>query len=418
MAQSAPSTTRSPGSAPTSTGTRQPARLLRARQDDTPTPVTRIELFFDLVFVFAVTQLTTSLAGNFTWMGGAHITVLIISVWWLWTSTAWATNLLDPAAAPVRALLITMMFGCLLLSACIPVAFGSRGLAFAIAFVSIQVGRTLFVLWAVRRDGQDDQHTSRTYRRILVQAIAAGVLWVAGGFADTDLRLPLWALAVGVEFLAPVSGWWVPGRGRVHVSTWDVDGGHLAERMGLFVIIALGESVLATGATFAALAQGTAVIVAFGSAFASSVAMWVIYFQTGTYWAEQTLERSRDVGRIARSAYTYFHVPIVAGIVVTAVSDELVLSHPVEHPSVPTIVSSLLGPGLFLLGTLGFKWATTTRTPWVHVAGIGGLLLLVPLAPLVTGLTLGIASTTVLIVVAGWEVLATTRADASGDIIE
>jgi low temperature requirement protein LtrA len=397
---------------------RPPSPLIRERRDGEADPVTRIELFFDLVFVFAVTQLTTALATNFTWLGATHLTVLTLAVWWLWTSTAWATNLLQPGAAPVRTLLVAMMFGCLLLSACIPVAFGSRGLAFAVAYVGIQVGRSLFVLWALRHEGQGDGHTTRTYQQILARSVVAGVFWLAGAMVDTEWRLPLWALAIALEFAAPLSGWWVPGRGRSDPSNWDVDGGHLAERMGLFVIIALGESVLATGATFASLAQGPAVVAGFASTFASSVAMWVVYFQTGTRWADQVVQRSADVGRIARSAYTYFHVPIVAGIIVTAVSDELVLSHPLGHASVPTVVSSLVGPALFLLGTMGFKWGTTLRTPWSHLAGVGALALVWPVAGHLTGLTVGILSTVVVVLVAGWEVVATGRADASGDIIE
>jgi low temperature requirement protein LtrA len=392
--------------------------LIREREEGQPDPVTRIELFFDLVFVFAVTQLTNTLVGAFTWLGSVQITVLILAVWWLWTSTAWATNILEPKAPPVRSLLIAMMFGCLLLSACIPVAFGSRGAAFAIAYVAIQVGRSLFALWALHRAGDAHTETFRAYRRLTLRALATAPLWVIGGMIEGDARLILWVIAIALDFTAPVTGFWVPGRGPLDPAAWNVEGGHLAERMGLFVIIALGESVLATGATFAALAQGPAVIVAFGSTFIGSVAMWVIYFQTGTHWADQTVLRTADVGRIARSAYTYFHVPIVAGIIVTAVSDELVLSHPRGDASLPTAISSLLGPALFLLGTLGFKWATTTRTPWVHLVGCGALALVVPVAGLISGLAIGIVSTLILVSVGGWEVMATRRADASGDIVE
>ena len=138
----------------------------------------------------------------------------------------------------------------------------------------------------------------------------------------------LWAAALLVETTAPAFGFWVPGLGRSTTEDWDVEGGHMAERCGLFVIIALGESILVTGAKFASLTWTPTTVAAFVVAFVGSVAMWWIYFNVGAERASRNIAASSDPGRIARLSYTYLHLPLVAGIIVAAVGDELVLSHP------------------------------------------------------------------------------------------
>lgn len=391
-----------------------PSPLTRAPSDDGAHPVTRIELFFDLVFVLAVTQLTNTLLGGFTPLGATQVTILTLAVWWLWTSTAWATNLLDPDRAPVRALLIAMMGGCLLLSACLPVAFGARGLVFALTYVALQLGRSLFTLWALR--GDDEESITR-YQRITLRFALTAPLWVAGAVVGEWGQLGLWAAAILLEFVGPVSGFWVPFRGRLAGSS-AVEGGHMAERMGLFVIIALGETVLVTGQTFAGLTQDAAESVAFASTFLSTVTMWFIYFQTGSRWADLTIQRTDEPERLARSAYTYLHIPIVAGIIVAAVSEKLVLSHPLAAPSGELVISALVGPALFLLGTMGFKWATTNRTPWSHLVGCGVLASIATYYWVLNGLQVGVLTTVVLLAVGAWEVIATRRADASGEMVE
>jgi low temperature requirement protein LtrA len=189
----------------------------------------------------------------------AQTLLLMLAVWWVWICTTWATNWLNPERRPVRLVLMALMLLGLILSSSIPKAIESRGLAFAGAYVAMQVGRTLFFLWAVRG------HPSmvHTFQRILVWLVFSGIFWIAGGLVHHPARLGLWMLAVGLEYLSPSLGFRVPGLGRSTTNDWNVEGGHMAERCGLFIIIALGESILVTGATFSGLPWTPAAVTAF-----------------------------------------------------------------------------------------------------------------------------------------------------------
>jgi low temperature requirement protein LtrA len=198
----------------------------------------------------------------------------------------------------------------------------------------------------------------------------------------------------------------VPGLGRSTIADWRIEGGHLAERCGLFVIIALGESILITGATFADLAWSAGTIAAFVSAFVGSVAMWAVYFNIGAERSSRRLAAADDPGRMARSGYTYMHLLIVAGIIVTAVGDELVLHHPGGHDGhtdAATLAILLGGPALYLAGNSMFKRLSAPYFPLSHSAGLALLALLIPSGAFATPLAISVATTAVLIVVATWE---------------
>ena len=179
-------------------------------------------------------------------------------------------------------------------------------MAFAFAYAFMQVGRSLFMLWALKKRSPGNY---RNFQRIGAWQTVAAALWIAGAFADGGTRLWLWGLALLLETLAPAVGFWTPGLGRSTTEDWDVEGSHLAERCGLFIIIALGESVLVTGAKFANLPWDAPTIAAFAVSFIGSVAMWWIYFNIGAETASRRISRSRDPGRLARFAYTYMHRP-------------------------------------------------------------------------------------------------------------
>ena len=290
--------------------------------------VTPVELFFDLVYVFAITQLSHKLLEHFDVGGALQTALLLLAVWWAWVYTAWFTNWFDPAQRTVRLVLIIAMVASLLMSSSIPEAFGDRGLLFAVAYVVLQVGRSLFIIWAAR----DNELLRTSFVRLVTWSIAAGVLWIAGGLASGTSREVLWVAAVLVDYAAPLFFYYVPGSGRSYTNDWNISGEHMAERVQLFVIIALGESILVTGATFSDLAPSPEVIAAFVVAFLGSVALWWIYFDRAAGDAAEAIARSSDPGSLARSAYTFIHVPIVAGIVVTAVGDELQIAHPLVTP--------------------------------------------------------------------------------------
>ena len=216
--------------------------------------VTYAELFFDLVFVFAVTQISHTLLGHFTPLGAVQVTLLFLAVWWVWVYTSWITNWLDPEKTPVRMLLFSLMLGGLVLSTSIPTAFDGRGLWFAVAYAAMQVGKTVF-LWV-------STPPSRTLARMNAVRITAwlamsAVFWIAGGIAEGESRLVLWAIALAIEYISPAVRFWIPRYGASSVADWVVEGGHMAERCAGFIIIALGESIVVTGATFADLTWTT-----------------------------------------------------------------------------------------------------------------------------------------------------------------
>jgi low temperature requirement protein LtrA len=380
--------------------------LLRRRGHHEHAPVTNIELFFDLIFVFAVTQLSHSLLRDLTFLGAAHILLLFLAVWWVWVYTSWVTNWLDPDRTPVRILLFALMLAGLVLSISIPEAFEAKGLNFAIAYVAMQVGRSIFTLWAI---GDASPANTRNFQRITTWLVGSGLFWIAGGMLEHDARLTLWLAALAIEYAGPSAGFWVPGLGRSTTGDWDVEGGHLAERCGLFVIIALGESILVASATFAELPWAVAPVAAVLAAFLQSIAMWWVYFDTGAERGSRRIAHSGDPGRLARLAYTYIHLVIVAGIIVTAVADELVLEHPAAAPDAAAALVIIGGPWLYLVGNTLFKRAITGRLPLSHLIGSGLFVIVAIAAPMLSQLWLAAGTTTILLLVAAWETISLER---------
>ncbi len=209
-----------------------------------------MELFFDLVYVFAITQLSHLLLDHPTVGGVLETLFLLLVVWWAWQYTTWFTNWFDPDALPVRLMLGAVMLASLVMSVAIPEAFGERGLMFALAYVAIQLGRTVFAVLALGTSVGTSHPLSGGFRRILAWFAAAGVLWVAGGLVEGEARYVLWLLALGLDYAGPAAHYRTPGLGRSHTEEWIIEGAHFAERCQLFVIIALGESILVTGTTF------------------------------------------------------------------------------------------------------------------------------------------------------------------------
>jgi low temperature requirement protein LtrA len=376
--------------------------LLRAR-DGGEQPVTPLELFFDLVFVFAVTQLSHRLLDHLTIAGALETLLLLVAVWRAWVDTTWVTNWFDPDRTPVRLLLITLMLVSLVMSVAIPQAFGEGGLMFAIAYVAIQVGRTAFVVLALERSSS----LGRNFQRYLAWFAIPAVLWAAGGLLEGEARYVLWVLAIVLEYAGPVIGFWTPVLGRSTTADWTVEGGHFAERCRLFVILALGESILVTGTTFGEIEGSVATVSAFVVAFLGSVALWWIYFARSEEAARGAFSSSEDPGRLARSAYTYFHLPMVAGIIAVAASDELTVAHPGDHGTLASVALTLGGTALFLAGHAMFKWAVFGVLSWSRLVAIAALIALIPVGFKVPALALsGVAGLILVGLVAVWDALA------------
>lgn len=362
--------------------------------------VTYAELLFDLVFVFAVTQVSHTLLANFTPLGAVQTTLLLLSVWWVWVYTCWITNWLNPELTPVRVLLFVLMLGGLVLSTSIPKAFDSRGLWFAIAYAAMQVGRTLFWLVSTPR-GRIAARMNAV--RTLIWLSTSAIFWIAGGLAQGHARLVLWALALAIEYISPAVRFWIPKYGASSVADWYVEGGHMAERCAGFIIIALGESIVVTGATFADLSWTREVVTAFLSAFIGALAMWWIYFHKGAAAGSELISNSSEPGRLARLAYTYLHLPIVAGIILSAVADDVVLQQPLGHSDSRTVLSAVGGPLLFLIGAILFKHSIRGFLQLSHGVGIIALCVLGWFGREWSPLMLSVLTTALMIAVAIWE---------------
>jgi low temperature requirement protein LtrA len=382
--------------------------LLRDRHAHDQSKVTFVELFFDLVFVFAVTQLSHHLLEQLTLAGVLETGLLLLGVWTVWVYTTWAANWLDTNRAPVRLMFFGLMGAGLVLSMSIPEAFTTRGIAFGVSFALMQNGRNLFLLWCL---GGHDRVSSRNFWRIEFWLALGGVLWIAGGLASPEARPFWWAAALAVEFGSPWWRFWTPGLGVSSVADWHVSAHHFAERCGLFVIIALGESILVTGVTFSRLAWDAATTAAFVASLAGSVAMWWVYFATTADEASKEMAASETPGRLARDAYTYSHLPLVAGIIVSAVGDELVLAHPSGHASGALVAAVAGGAALFLAGSAIFNRLICGVWPRSHVAG---LLLVVGCAGLAAVAPPVVVASAVAAVLAGVGAWETKTAGARG----
>jgi low temperature requirement protein LtrA len=267
------------------------------------------------------------------------------------------------------------------------------------------VGRAAFAFIALSTSLGGSHPLTRTFQRALSWHLAAGLLWIAGGLLDGQARYLLWGLALAINYGAPLLGYHIPGLGSSRTAEWTVHGLHFAERCRLFIIIALGESLLVTGTVFVDTEATTATVAAFVVAFVGSVALWWIYFHRSAEAASRVLASSADPGRLARSAYTYFHLPMVAGIIAVAAADEFTVAHPGEHGRLASVALTLGGTILFLAGHALFKRAVFQKLPWSHVVAVLVLALLVPVGLGSPALVLSAAAGLVLVGLAAWETL-------------
>lgn len=395
--------------------------LLRPASGPEAHRVSYLELFFDLVFVFAITQVSHLLIAHPSAEGLVQTLIVALSVWWVWVYTTWAANWLNPETGWVRALFVGMMLLGIVMSASIPEAFGDKGTVFAVSMVAFNVGRSVFTVFAFARSRPDN---AVNFIRIAIWNAAPGALWIAGSFVEGEARLPIWLVALLVDYLGPRIRFWVPRMGRSAVSTWNVTGEHFSERVNLFIIIALGESIIITGSQFSEQPFTATSLSAFLSAFASTVLMFFLYFNHGERGGSRYLTGAADArrGLVAQIAYTYVPVLLILGIVLTAVADELVLAHPLGiaeaagmgggHAVLPFAaeagdgVSSgwialivCIAAALYLLGNLFFKRATGLPWLWSHVLGVVVLAVILALHQSLTPLAINWLTDAVLLAV-------------------
>ena len=364
--------------------------VLRTNRSAEAPEVTRVELFFDLVYVLAVTQLSHRLVDHLTPRGALETLVLFLAVWWAWNYTAWAMNWANPDSTPVRGLLLTLMLLSLIMSTAIPEAFLDRALPFAIAYVALQAVRSAFMVVALRGD-----RMGLNYAQLLAWTTIAAVPWIAGGFAEGDLRLALWIVALAIDYTAPMHGFKLPRLGSTPIGDWTLAGGHLAERCQLVLLVALGESILAVGVTFSNEPWSAATVAALVLGFLTTVALFWLYFSRQAEAAADTMTESDDAARLGRTGYAYAHGIMVAGVIVIAVGIEKTVAHPTGSTSAAVACVILGGPALFLAGNAIFKLALIGHVPHSRLLAILALALLAPLALVVSPLVLSAAAAAV-----------------------
>jgi len=358
--------------------------------------VAPIELFFDLVYVFAIIQLSHTLLEHLTPLGAVQTALLFAAVWWVWNYTAWAMNWLDPRRTAVRILNALLMLAALGMALALPKSFdeaGTAALVFALCYAAAQIGRPAFVVVALR-----GSVVSRNYRNILAWSAVASTLVVVGAFLPPTPRLVLWAVGIAVDIAAPRFDLRFPGLGSTPMHTWPTDHEHLAERNRLVFLIALGESILITGFTVSELPEITAyvaLVVVLG--FVGLFGLWWSYFAVAG--EDTAASRGRSGTAALRGAYPYAHGLMVAGAILFAVAIELYLTHP--ETGTALVLTSIGGPLLYVAGNAVFlRSRTGTVARSRHVAA--GALVVIGAVGLVAGhalpaLVLGVAVLAVVI---------------------
>lgn len=366
------------------------AELLRSHQH--PQRAGFMELLFDVVFVFAFTRLSQRLVQDLNWLGAYQSLVLLLAMWWIWYRMAWTTNRYDPNRPALQMMVISTMFGSLLMAAALPAAFRDRGLVFATVFVAVQ---TLRHLWLVLLGG--DRTVQLVSVRILFWAAISAVPWIAGIFAEEAARVTWWTLAVGLDYVGDRLDFPTPRLGRAVLQHQTVSEEHLTERYRQVLVVAFGETILASGIEFSDYGFERDRTAALVVAFATTVLLSRIYFYRAGEMLSEAIASSRTPARVG-ALTSYAHLVMVAGITLTAVGDELIIVHPFEHTKPAWILVIFGGPALFLVGRALLDYTAFRHISWSRPIG---LLILAALAPATVGLPPIMAAVTTAAVLAG-----------------
>jgi low temperature requirement protein LtrA len=340
-----------------------------------------LELFFDLVFVLALTQCTALMAEQPTWEGLARGLLILGVLWWSWVGYAWFTSVVDPEEGLVRFAIFGAMAGLLVVALCVPEAFDDSALLFAAAYGVVRYAQIVLFLVASR----DDPALRRSVIGLAVGTTIGVGLLVGASFADGELQGALWALALLLDMAEPF---------LFGSEGWKLMPGHFAERHGLIVIIALGESIVAIGVGAEGVDVDAGVVAAAVIGIAVAAALWWLYFDVVALVAERRLQKAtpgREQNDIARDSFSYLHFPMVAGIVLLALGLKKTLEH-VEDPleAVPA-VAMLGGTAVYLLAHVAFRWRNVHRFSAARVLCALALAALIPAAIEISALvTLGI----------------------------
>jgi len=356
--------------------------------------VTPLELFFDLVFVLALTQCTTLMATTPTWLGLLKGLLVLGMLWWSWVGYAWLTSVLDPEEGLVRLVMFAAMAAFLIAALCVPGAFGKDALLFAIAYAAVRVAHIFLFLLASR----EDQALRKSVVGLAISTAIGSGLILAAAFAGGTLQLSLWGLALVLDAGGPY---------LFGADGWKLVPGHFAERHGAILIIALGESIVAIGVGARERIDAEITVAAL-LGMTVAAALWWAYFDVTAIAAGRRLARAaagREQNEIARDSYSYLHFPMVAGIALLAVGLKRTLVH-VEDPLALVPAFTLLGgTALYLLALVAFRWRNMHSVSARRILCAAVLLAMVPAAGEISALALLAITTGVLVGMIAYEVI-------------
>ncbi|RGC65399.1 Bacterial low temperature requirement A protein (LtrA) [Micromonospora sp. MW-13] len=343
---------------------------------------TFLELFFDVIYVFAFTRITSRsvevLAGpsaDFVDSAAANVAkgvFVLLTLWFLWHLTVWTTSRYDPNYPMVQAVIVLALVSSMVMGVAVPGAFGSRGLAFAIAYVVAQTGRVLILII-----GDRAPERRQLKLRVLITFGATGILWIVGAALEGGWRGTLWGLALGVELVMARAGWPIPGLGRSDVKAITIAGEHLADRYQQLFFVALGEMALSMGRSYSEGDIDPSHTIAFAVSLAISILMWRIYVYRAGQVLLDTVSMSVRPGSVVWKTADS-HLVMVAGVVTTAIGQDLVIDHPFDSNHLSWTILILGGPAVFTLGRARFEYEVFSRVSPSRFAALAVLAMLVP----------------------------------------
>ncbi|HZT10794.1 MAG TPA: low temperature requirement protein A [Actinomycetota bacterium] len=340
--------------------------------------VTPLELFFDLVFVYAFTQVTQLMTHDLTWVGVGHGLLVLAALWWAWTGYAWLTNILEPEEGVVRAGVFGAMIAMLVAAIAVPGAFGADGILFGTAFLLVR----LLNLGLDAVAGRQDPGLRRALVRFAPPAALAPVLILLAGFFDGPAQVALWIVALVILYVGAMIG-----RG----AGWRVEPAHFAERHGLIVIIALGESIVSIGVGSRAEALTPGVVTAAVLGMVVLCALWWTYFDVIAVLSQQQLSEATGAARarLARDYYTFLHLPMISGIVLFALGLRITIDQVGEPLATIPAVALCGGLSLYFLTHVALRLrlvhfirrSTSDKPGWIGPGRLAtgiGMLALIP----------------------------------------
>ncbi|MEW2430092.1 low temperature requirement protein A [Micromonospora sp. NPDC047644] len=357
------------------------------RNPDSSARATLLELFFDVFYVAMFAQLSMQLATKPTWGGLGQSLILLLAAWWTWAGTAIDTEFYDPRLPVIRGVVVSTIFGVVLMAVAVPAAYGGRGLLFASAYVGLHLARGIMLVVALRR-----HRAHARAQRFVFWFVVSGVLWLVGGLSDPAWRTALWAVALVVDYVASALRYPTPGRGRVPLDQYAQLSVHFGERYQQIAILALGELALMATLQFATAAYTPARTVAFLAAIVTALLFWQVYaLQSNTLVDRSAHQSPRQAVRLA----PYVYAVVITGIIATSAGVDLVLHEPLGTTPATWLILIVGGPVLFVLGRMGSEYVLLGQLPpsrlaWLALL-IGATPVLTTLAPvLVVLVTVGV----------------------------